>query len=956
MQDSNLRLRDKPHSFFALEGKPHARFARPPSKGGSQVPSKTTNAAGTNKHFVNTEKDTDRPSGTSFVSVLQGNDHLRHNIAPSPALVLDDPCVVDRDYGNFVMGELKTFSLIPNLHSILLKEGFQNVNLTYIGGFWVMMELDSVKTKDNLLQYVGVSSWFQRLGNVQPDFVAYDQIVWVDIEGVSPHAWSRATFTKICSKWGQLMELEEDKDDSFARKRICVKTRLEDNILEKFKIIICGKIFVVRAKELLTWFPVFKGDKEVEYCSDDDSLNGEKTCFGESGGLSQGDAAIEQPVKDIEQSNDPFGIYDLLGKKDAGVGSSDVEKTPPFPPGFTPSAKADSMERGSRGKVNSINRSVGSRVVQDAHNIGVDLGSSGRGPVCSQNKGGSMLDLLDGIIKIGKTMGYSMKGCERDIEGIIGTQGAKGVNDDILLSRVNLMKQLNELKASDTRELVQKAKVQWAVEGAENSKFFHGILNKKRATLSIRGIMLDGVWVVDQTHVKEIFRSYFASRFNDPGDTNCKINYNFPNCLLPDQASDLECQVSNDEIRQAVWGCGEDKSPGPDGFTFDFKKKYWSTIGLDFCIAVKWFFDHNSFSRGCNSSFVSLIPKTSDPKFVLDYRPISLIGCLYKVVTKVLATRLFMVISGLISDVQTSFVPNRQILDGPFIVNELLDWCKRHKHKAIVFKVDFAKAYDAIFIGEWSDDNLNRILQVLHCFSLASGLKINVHKSQLLGVGIPLSISTAAASVLGCTVMSAPFKYLGVMVGGNMSRIKAWDAIIQQLKSRLSKWKLKTLSIGGRFTLLKSVLGASPIYAMSIFKFPVDSTFRRPVRGGAEASQLANLLEMFSSVILSDSCDKWFWDLNGNGVFCVKDVRRLLDVFFSLSPMLLLVGGITLNSLLCPSCNSPEEEVSHSFFTCHMAIDIFRNQMIFASSKPRKAVIFDDIVERSFLWCSSRCN
>nr|GFC50388.1 RNA-directed DNA polymerase, eukaryota [Tanacetum cinerariifolium] len=81
-----------------------------------------------------------------------------HNIAPSPALVLDDPCVVDRDYGNFVMGQLKTFSSIPNLHSILLKKGFQNVNLTYIGGFWVMMELISVKTKENLLQHVGISS------------------------------------------------------------------------------------------------------------------------------------------------------------------------------------------------------------------------------------------------------------------------------------------------------------------------------------------------------------------------------------------------------------------------------------------------------------------------------------------------------------------------------------------------------------------------------------------------------------------------------------------------------------------------------------------------------------------------------------------------------------------------------------------------------------------------------
>ncbi|GJT07082.1 RNA-directed DNA polymerase, eukaryota [Tanacetum coccineum] len=68
--------------------------------------------------------------------------------------------------------------------------------------------------------------------------------------------------------------------------------------------------------------------------------------------------------------------------------------------------------------------------------------------------------------------------------------------------------------------------------------------------------------------------------------------------------------------------------------------------------------------------------------------------------------------------------------------------------------------------------------------------------------------------------MDNQFRYLGVMVGGNMSRHKAWEDVVLKLRSRLSKWKVKTLSIGGRLTLLKSVLGASPLYNMSIFKAP----------------------------------------------------------------------------------------------------------------------------------------
>nr|GEX34475.1 DNA-directed DNA polymerase [Tanacetum cinerariifolium] len=99
------------------------------------------------------------------------------------------------------------------------------------------------------------------------------------------------------------------------------------------------------------------------------------------------------------------------------------------------------------------------------------------------------------------------------------------------------------------------------------------------------------------------------------------------------------------------------------------------------------------------------------------------------------------------------------------------------------------------------------------------------------------------------------------------------------LHSRSSRWSSTWCSILREVNVLKSKV-AKEICVAEKLQFPVDSTFRRPVRGGAEASPLANLLEMFSSVILSNSYDRWLWDLNGNGVFCVKDVRRLLDDFF----------------------------------------------------------------------------
>ncbi|GJZ43778.1 hypothetical protein Tco_0591033 [Tanacetum coccineum] len=78
----------------------------------------------------------------------------------------------------------------------------------------------------------------------------------------------------------------------------------------------------------------------------------------------------------------------------------------------------------------------------------------------------------------------------------------------------------------------------------------------------------------------------------------------------------MEALISKDEIRRSVGDCGENKSPGPDGFTFEFFRKFWNIVGPDLCLAVEWFFHHASFPVGCNSSFIALIPKTLNPKSV----------------------------------------------------------------------------------------------------------------------------------------------------------------------------------------------------------------------------------------------------------------------------------------------------------------------------------------------------
>ncbi|GJS98303.1 hypothetical protein Tco_0819473 [Tanacetum coccineum] len=129
-------------------------------------------------------------------------------------------------------------------------------------------------------------------------------------------------------------------------------------------------------------------------------------------------------------------------------------------------------------------------------------------------------------------------------------------------------------------------------------------------------------------------------------------------------------------------------------------------------------------------------------------------------------------------------------------------------------------ADDAIFLGQWSELNIDSLVRVLDCFFRASGLRINMCKSKIMGVNVEDGMVKNAASKLGCLVLKTPFTYLGTKVGGNMSRKQAWKEVVDKVLSRLSRWKMKLLSIGGRLTLLKSVLGSMPIFHMSIFKVP----------------------------------------------------------------------------------------------------------------------------------------
>ncbi|KAJ0545597.1 putative RNA-directed DNA polymerase [Helianthus annuus] len=108
------------------------------------------------------------------------------------------------------------------------------------------------------------------------------------------------------------------------------------------------------------------------------------------------------------------------------------------------------------------------------------------------------------------------------------------------------------------------------------------------------------------------------------------------------------------------------------------------------------FYIHGSIHHSCSASFIALIPKVIDPITFSDFRPISLIGVVNKIISKVLANRMKGIIKCIVSNVQSAFMSDRNIIDGPLIINEVVGWAKKSGKSMFVFKADTEKAYDSL--------------------------------------------------------------------------------------------------------------------------------------------------------------------------------------------------------------------------------------------------------------------
>uniref|UniRef100_A0A803P8A0 Reverse transcriptase domain-containing protein n=1 Tax=Cannabis sativa TaxID=3483 RepID=A0A803P8A0_CANSA len=518
------------------------------------------------------------------------------------------------------------------------------------------------------------------------------------------------------------------------------------------------------------------------------------------------------------------------------------------------------------------------------------------------------------------------KATKNALEGRLGVldrqEGTPSWNQSLYDERRKLKEEWQRLTFEEERSIWLKSKCKWAKEGDANSRFFHNLLNARKARNTISRIERDNGDIIDsEKEIVEELIAFFSKLYTSETRMGTGVEGIEWQHIAEPSARQLECPFEEDEVRNIVFSCEGSKAPGPDGFSLAVFQNNWEVIKNELMEVFRAFHSEGRIEGSINDTFICLIPKRLNSCKVKDFRPISLITSVYKIIAKTLATRLRGVLGETISETQSAFVEGRQILDSVLLANEAVEDYRSRGKKGFVLKIDFEKAYDRVDWGfldlvlrkkgfgerwrKWirgcvsstsfsifvngrvrgkfhgsrglrqgdplspflftlvadvlgrmvdkaveteafsgfqigkdnirlshlqfaddtlffvkDEDSLQKLVKIVEAFCGISGLKVNLNKSQLLGICLSDEAVAQGANLIGCEVGKWPMTYLGMPLGGSPRKKTFWEPVLDKCAKRMDGWKCSFLSRGGRLTLIQSVLSSLPIYYLSLFKVP----------------------------------------------------------------------------------------------------------------------------------------
>ncbi|PKU73637.1 Putative ribonuclease H protein [Dendrobium catenatum] len=413
---------------------------------------------------------------------------------------------------------------------------------------------------------------------------------------------------------------------------------------------------------------------------------------------------------------------------------------------------------------------------------------------------------------------------------------ANPLDSDLNLALKDINHKLAVKNSDWSSWIIQRAKAKWLSNGEDDLKFLYSRINVRHNSNQINCITTAEGTFSNPDDINRAIVNHFQKVFNStaPLTQSSKappIHHLLPSSSIPG----LVAPVTVDEIKNVIFSSPACSAPGPDGYTFEFYKSTWNTIGSQLTDAVMSFFSTGSMPKHAKATAIALIPKRPHAQDIADYKPISLCNTFYKIIAKILANRLKDVMPFIIHSSQSGFINDRVISDNILLAAELLkEFNSSHKDQFFCAKFDIHKAFDTVsrkFLIEcllakgfpkiFADDllvfakatreNAHHLSCILDDFFSLSGLKVNSSKSKIV-FSKNSTQEQAISNTLNIPISSSPIKYLGIPIFHRKLKIVDFQPLMHKITATLDGWKARSLSMAGRLQYLKHTINSILLY------------------------------------------------------------------------------------------------------------------------------------------------
>ncbi|KAJ4910603.1 Uncharacterized protein Rs2_05224 [Raphanus sativus] len=264
------------------------------------------------------------------------------------------------------------------------------------------------------------------------------------------------------------------------------------------------------------------------------------------------------------------------------------------------------------------------------------------------------------------------------------------------------LKEWEVLAKAETEFFFQRSRVNWLEFGDGSSRLFHRYAATRQAINHIHFLTSDdGQRIDSQSGIVQSCVDYFSDLLGSASpppmfvQSDLDLLFNFR--CSQDQIQGFEKMFTAEDIKNAFFSMPRNKTGGPDGYSVEFYIATWDLIGPEITEAILEFFSSGSLLKQWNTASLVLIPKIPNASHPSEFRPISCLNTVYKVISKLLASRLKEILPLMVSKAQSAFLPGRLLAENVLLATDLVNgYNTQNVSPRGMLKVDLRKAFDCI--------------------------------------------------------------------------------------------------------------------------------------------------------------------------------------------------------------------------------------------------------------------